>query len=104
MEKTGIAQQAIHLRVSGCPNGCARPFMGEIALTGKAPGKYNLYLGARHDGTRLAKEVAANESLDQIYDRLRPLIRDYAREREDGERFGDFCVRRNVLETEAAGA
>ena len=104
IEKAGLRDDAISIRMTGCPNGCARPYLAEIGLVGKAPGKYNLYLGARHDGTRLNKEVMANVTLDEIYAKLRPIIRDYAREREEGERFGDFCVRRNVTEAEGVPA
>ncbi|MFX4228328.1 MAG: hypothetical protein ACFHHU_10725 [Porticoccaceae bacterium] len=57
MEAAGIGEDVIQLRVSGCPNGCARPYMGEIALTGKAPGKYNLYLGADTGGERFEPTV-----------------------------------------------
>ncbi len=96
LEKAGLRDDAVSIRITGCPNGCARPYLGEIGIVGKAPGKYNLYLGARHDGTRLGTEVAANITLDDIYERLRPMIRDYARERENGERFGDFCMRKEL--------
>ncbi len=104
IEMAGLRDDAISIRMTGCPNGCARPYLAEIGLVGKAPGKYNLYLGARHDGTRLNQEVLANVTLDEIYEKLRPIIRDYAREREDSEHFGDFCVRRNLVETQTASA
>ncbi len=96
LEKAGLRDDALSIRMTGCPNGCARPYLAEIGIVGKAPGKYNLYLGARHDGTRLGTEVAANISLDEIYERLGPMIRDYAREREEGEHFGDFCRRKDL--------
>ncbi len=94
VESAGLRDDAISIRMTGCPNGCARPYLAEIGIVGKAPGKYNLYLGARHDGTRLAKEVEANITLDDIYEKLRPLIRDYARDRKEGEGFGDYYLRK----------
>lgn len=93
MEKVGLRDDAISLRITGCPNGCARPYLGEIGLVGKVPGKYALYLGAKHDGSRLNEEVAASLTEDQIIEFLRPIFRQYAEERSAGERFGDFCVR-----------
>ncbi len=104
VEKAGLRNDAISIRITGCPNGCARPYLGEIGIVGKAPGKYNLYLGARHDGTRLGIEVATNITLDEIYERLRPLIRDYSREREENEYFGDFCVRKNHVKSPAGAS
>ncbi len=95
-EKAGLRSDAVSVRITGCPNGCARPYLGEIGIVGKAPGKYNLFLGARRDGTRLGREVAANSTLEEIYGKLRPVIADYARERGEGETFGDFCLRHEV--------
>lgn len=93
VEESGLRDDAITVRMTGCPNGCARPYLAEIGLVGKAPGKYNLYLGAAFDGTRLNEEVAVAQTPDEIIDTIEPLIRRYARERADGERFGDFCHR-----------
>ena len=93
MEKVGLRDDAISLRITGCPNGCARPYLAEIGLVGKVPGKYALFLGAKHDGSRLNEEVAASLTEDEIVEYLRPIFRQFAEEREEGERFGDFCVR-----------
>ncbi|MBS0193654.1 MAG: NADPH-dependent assimilatory sulfite reductase hemoprotein subunit [Proteobacteria bacterium] len=93
----GLDDTPIHLRISGCPNGCPRPYLGEIALVGKAPGRYNLMLGADHRGQRL--NVLYRENLDeaQILAALDPLFALYAGERGDGERFGDFLVRAGIV-------
>ena len=92
-EEAGLAEQAISLRVTGCPNGCARPYLGEIGLVGKAPNKYALYLGARYNGTRLNRLFAPTVTIDDAVKMLTPIIQRYARERAEGEGFGDFCDR-----------
>lgn len=91
LEEAGLRDDAISLRVTGCPNGCARPFLGEIALVGRAPGKYALYLGANYVGTRLNRLFAASVTLDEALGLLAPVIRRYALERASGQLFGDFC-------------
>ena len=89
----GLAADDIVIRMTGCPNGCARPYLAEIGLVGKGPGRYNLYLGAAFDGSRLNKLFA--ESLDHagIVAALDPIFAAYADRRQKGERFGDFCIR-----------
>jgi len=79
--------------MTGCPNGCARPYLAEIALVGKGPGRYNLYLGAAFDGTRMNKLY--REDLDHagIVATLDLVLAAYAKERNKGERFGDFAIR-----------
>jgi sulfite reductase (NADPH) hemoprotein beta-component len=93
IEEAGLRDDAISLRVTGCPNGCARPYLAEIGLVGKAPGKYALYLGANYTGTRLNRLVAPAVRIDEAVAWLTPVIRRYALERGEGERFGDFCQR-----------
>jgi sulfite reductase (NADPH) hemoprotein beta-component len=92
-EEAGLRDDAISLRITGCPNGCARPYLAEIGLSGRAPGKYALYLGASYEGTRLNRLVSPSITLDDAVELLRPIIKRYALERNDGERFGDFCDR-----------
>jgi len=89
----GLKNDAISLRVTGCPNGCARPYLAEIALVGRAPGKYALYLGADYNGTRLNRLAAANVTIDGAVSFLKPVIRRYIVERHGSEKFGDFCNR-----------
>jgi sulfite reductase (NADPH) hemoprotein beta-component len=89
----GLARDAVTLRITGCPNGCGRPFLAEIGLVGKSPGKYNLYLGAAFDGSRMNALYRANVPETELLSLLGPIIRRYAAERTPGERFGDFTVR-----------
>lgn len=93
LANAGLQDEEIIIRMTGCPNGCARPYLGEIGFTGKAPGKYNLYLGASFNGDRLNQMYKENIGEQEILDTLTPIIERYANEREDGERFGDFVVR-----------
>jgi sulfite reductase (NADPH) hemoprotein beta-component len=92
-DENGLAEDAISLRITGCPNGCARPYLAEIGFSGRAPGKYALYIGAAYEGTRLNRLVSPSITLDDAVKLLEPIIKRYARERNEGERFGDFCNR-----------
>lgn len=89
----GLEDDPISIRSTGCPNGCARPYLAEIGIVGKAPGKYNLFLGADYLGRRLNTEVAVAQTPEQILERLSALLKQYAAERTPDERFGDFCHR-----------
>ncbi len=93
LDEAGLRDDAISLRVTGCPNGCARPYLAEIGFVGRAPNKYALYLGARYDGTRLNRLVSPSITLDDGVKMLAPIIKRYAIERRPGEGFGDFCER-----------
>ena len=97
LERAGVADAQIGLRISGCPNGCSRPYLGEIALVGKAPGRYNLMLGADASGQRL--NVLYRENIDEAetLSALEPLFVRYAAERQIAEGFGDFLVRAGVV-------
>jgi sulfite reductase (NADPH) hemoprotein beta-component len=79
--------------MTGCPNGCARPYLAEIGLVGKGPGRYNLYLGAAFDGSRLSKLYAEDLDHDGIVKALDPLFAAYAAERAPDERFSAFLIR-----------
>jgi sulfite reductase (NADPH) hemoprotein beta-component len=89
----GLSDKDIVIRMTGCPNGCARPYLAEIGLVGKGPGSYNLYLGAAFDGSRLNKLYAEDLDHAAIIARLDPIFAAYAAERRQGERFGDFVIR-----------
>jgi sulfite reductase (NADPH) hemoprotein beta-component len=89
----GLSTDDIVIRMTGCPNGCARPYLAEIGLVGKGPGRYNLYLGAAFDGSRLSKLYSEDVDHPAIIARLDPLFAAYAREREAREHFGDFVIR-----------
>ena len=99
----GLSNDDIVIRMTGCPNGCARPYLAEIGLVGKGPGRYNLYLGAAFDGSRLSKLY--EEDLDHagIVAALDPLLAAYAAGRSNGERFGDFVIRKGYVERTGNG-
>ena len=103
IETAGLRDDEIVIRMTGCPNGCARPYLAEIGLVGRAPGRYNLYLGAAFDGSRLNKLYGKDLNHDEIVGALTPLIASYAKQREDGERFGDFVIREGHVAATTAG-
>ena len=88
-----LSADDIVIRMTGCPNGCARPYLAEIGLVGKGPGRYNLYLGAAFDGSRLSKLYAEDLDHGGIVAALDPLFAAYAAQRQPGERFGEFTIR-----------
>ncbi|MCX8089856.1 MAG: NADPH-dependent assimilatory sulfite reductase hemoprotein subunit [Verrucomicrobiae bacterium] len=91
--EVGLDGQEIIIRSTGCPNGCARPYMAEIAFVGKAPGRYQIWVGGDVAGTRLNRVWKDMVKETDIEAELRPLLERYARERQNGERFGDWAVR-----------
>jgi len=93
LDQHGLDRQAITVRMTGCPNGCARPYLAEIGLVGKGPGRYNLHLGGRFDGTRLNRRVRENVDEAEILATLDGYFRDYRAGRRSGEAFGDFIAR-----------
>ncbi len=99
----GLASEDIVIRMTGCPNGCARPYLAEIGLVGKGPGRYNLYLGAAYDGTRLNKLYAEDLDHSGIVAALNPIFAAYAAERKKGERFGDFTIRAGFVAASGNG-
>jgi sulfite reductase (NADPH) hemoprotein beta-component len=102
LAEVGLKEEEIIIRMTGCPNGCARPYTAELALVGRAPGRYELYLGGNPSGTRLGRPIADNIKIDNIAAELRPLFSRFARERLGMERFGDFCQRVLLAEPPAA--
>ena len=97
LKRYQIEQIPINIRMTGCPNGCARPYLGEIGFVGKAPGKYNLYLGASHTGDRVNKLYRENINEAQILAELEPIFASFANERLADERFGDFVIRQGLI-------
>ncbi|KAJ0404252.1 hypothetical protein P43SY_000652 [Pythium insidiosum] len=91
--ENGLRDDAIVIRMTGCPNGCGRPYLGEIGFVGRSPGIYNMYLGAGHAGERLNKLYKEAVDEETILRELAPIIKDYAENREDDEKFGDFVIR-----------
>jgi sulfite reductase (NADPH) hemoprotein beta-component len=104
MSELGLAEEEIIIRMTGCPNGCARPYTAELALVGRAPGKYQLYAGGNQAGTRLAELFRQSVKSEDIANELRPWLSRFARERLGSERFGDFCQRVLLREESAATA
>ena len=100
----GLAEAEIVIRMTGCPNGCSRPYIAEIGLVGKSPGRYNLYLGAAFDGSRLSKLYAADLDHGAIIANLDPIFAAYQSERRDGEHFGDYAIRAGFIAATVNGA
>lgn len=91
--KQGLQAQKIAVHMTGCPNGCARPYTPDIGLVGKAVGKYTLFLGGNPEGTRLGFIYRDMVPLEEIVPVLSPLLGAYKVNRHDGESFGDYCAR-----------
>ncbi|MCJ2145196.1 assimilatory sulfite reductase (NADPH) hemoprotein subunit [Bacillus sp. B19-2] len=103
IEENGLKNEEITIRMTGCPNGCARHALGEIGFIGKAPGKYNMYLGAAFDGSRLSKMYRENIGEEEILKELRDILPRYAKERHEGEHFGDFVIRAGIVKETTDG-
>jgi sulfite reductase (NADPH) hemoprotein beta-component len=97
LEAVGLRDDEITFRITGCPNGCGRPFLGEIGLIGKAPGKYNVYLGAAFNGSRMNVLYKSSVPMAELLPLLSPILRDYATTRTPRERFGDFVLRKGYV-------
>ena len=97
LEQNGLRHDAITIRMTGCPNGCARPFIAEIGFVGRGPNSYNVYLGGGFAGQRLSKLYRENIVSAEIKPLLAPIFTHYAKSRKDGERFGDFCIREGYV-------
>lgn len=100
----GLQQEEIVIRMTGCPNGCARPYMAEIGFVGKAPNKYQIYLGGNESSTRLNRLFKESVKNEEILNELRPVLQRFATERRASERFGDFCDRVILAEAPAPAA
>jgi sulfite reductase (NADPH) hemoprotein beta-component len=97
LAEAGLPNEAINIRMTGCPNGCARPYIAEIGLVGRNPGRYNIHLGGARDGSRIAKLVREDADEATILALLAPLFADYAKARTAGEGFGDFVLRQGLV-------
>lgn len=98
LESSGLRHDAITMRMTGCPNGCARPYLAEVAMVGKAPNKYNVFLGGGFAGNRLNRLWKEMVPGDELAATLAPLFEEYAKERNEGEKFGDFVIRKGHVE------
>ena len=103
LEENGLGQDSIVMRMTGCPNGCARPWLAEVAFVGKAYGAYNMYLGGGYHGQRLNKLYRSSIQEEEILGIMRPLLKRYALERTEGERFGDFVIRIGMIKPTTEG-
>lgn len=104
LEDAGLRHDAITIRMTGCPNGCGRPFISEIGFVGRGPDRYNVYLGGGHAGQRLSKLYRQDVASEDIQDLLGPILKRYAKEREEGEKFGDFVIRAGYVAATTQGA
>ena len=96
LDKNGLKEEDIIIRMTGCPNGCARPYIAEIGFVGTAYGHYNLHVGGDHQGERLNKLYMENLDEAAILTALDKLFSDFKTGRQKGERFGDFAWRQQV--------
>lgn len=97
LERLGLKDGPVpHVRMTGCPNGCARPYSAEVGLVGRSLNSYTVYLGGSHLGTRLGQVYLDNVKREEIARRLEPLLEAYKLERLEGEAFGDYCHRVGV--------
>jgi sulfite reductase (NADPH) hemoprotein beta-component len=103
IEENGMRQDSIVMRMTGCPNGCARPWLAEVAFVGKAYGAYNMYLGGGYHGQRLNKLYRSSIKEDEILAIMKPLLKRYSLERLEGEHFGDFCIRAGLIKETTEG-
>lgn len=97
LDKHDMAGEEIVFRITGCPNGCGRAMLAEVGLVGKGPGKYNLHLGGDLYGTRIPRMYRENISEDEIFGILDELIGRWSKEREEGEAFGNFLIRAEIV-------
>ncbi|MCW1883298.1 NADPH-dependent assimilatory sulfite reductase hemoprotein subunit [Luteolibacter flavescens] len=97
LENAGLRHDSITIRMTGCPNGCGRPFISEIGFVGRGPDRYNLYLGGGHAGQRLSKLYRQDIHSNEIRGLLSPIIQRFAKERNAGEHFGDYVIRAGIV-------
>jgi sulfite reductase (NADPH) hemoprotein beta-component len=103
LNEFGLSKEEIVIRMTGCPNGCGRPYIAEIGLIGKSPGYYNLYLGGNFVGSRLNNLYKETIQEDDILKELYPIIKDFAENRIENEHFGDFTIRNGYVKETKEG-
>lgn len=102
LAKLSLADQPVTLHMTGCPNGCARPYTPDIGLVGKAAGKYTIFLGGNPEGTRLGFIYRDMVPEPELISTIAPVLEQYKQQRTDGESFGDFCARMGQEQLAAA--
>ncbi len=103
LDQHGLFKEEIVIRMTGCPNGCGRPYLAEIGFVGKSEGHYNLYLGGNFIGSRLNTLFKETLTEAEILNELTPIIADYASNRSKGEKFGDFVIRKQYVKETLKG-
>ena len=103
LEENGLTQDSIVMRMTGCPNGCARPWLAEVAFVGKAYGAYNMYLGGGYHGQRLNKLYRSSIQEEDILEIMKAMLKRYAMERDLGERFGDWTIKLGYIKATTEG-
>ncbi len=103
LRKHDLIGERIAVHMTGCPNGCARPYTPDIGLVGKAKGKYTVFLGGNAEGTRLAFVFKDLVPLEEITQSLSPVLGYFRKERLPGEAFGDFCQRKGAADLQSQG-
>jgi len=104
LDQHGLFKEEIVIRMTGCPNGCGRPYLAEIGFVGKSEGHYNLYLGGNFNGTRLNTLYKETLTEDEILAELSPIVADYAANRTSGDKFGDFVIRKQYVKEIVKGS
>jgi sulfite reductase (ferredoxin) len=93
LRRLGLENERLSVRMTGCPNGCARPYQSDIGIVGRSGDKYTLFVGGHVLGHRLNFELKDLLPRAEIVPTLRPLLKRFQAERQNGESFGDFCQR-----------
>ena len=93
LKEIGLENEELIIRMTGCPNGCARPYSAELAFVGKGPGKYQIYVGGNEPNTRLNRVYRDSVKAEDLLNEMRTLLVRFKEQRQPGERFGDFCHR-----------
>lgn len=102
MERQGVKGEKIAIRIAGCPNGCSRPYIGDIGIVGRMPDHYALYIGGDFEGTRLNEKIFDKVPYDALAEVLEPLLALWKKQREADEGFGDFCARSGLMQMKQA--
>lgn len=103
LEDNGLSQDSLVMRMTGCPNGCARPWVAEVAFVGKAYGAYNMYLGGGYHGQRLNKLYRSSIMEEEILEIMKDLLARWSKERKEGEHFGDWTIRAGIINETTEG-
>ena len=104
LDENQLGKEEIVIRMTGCPNGCGRPYLAEIGFVGKSLGHYNLYLGGSFVGDRLNTLYKETLNEEEILKELKPIIADYAENKKSKEHFGDFVIRKGYVKATLVGA